>query len=98
MTVVDPDPRVLELERGIAERTQWLELIHGISRAIAEAPSWDEALRAIVRRVCDVGRWQIGHLYLRHPRQTETQGFQRPGAVCVHLGGETLKQCNMEFP
>ena len=55
-----------ELERNVAERTQWLNLMHEISRAITEAPSWDEALRLILRRVCEVGHWQIGHLYLRN--------------------------------
>jgi signal transduction histidine kinase len=56
-----------EVDRRVAERTQWLSLRHDVSHAINESRTWDEALTRVLRSICELGYWQIGYIYLSDP-------------------------------
>lgn len=62
-----------DLERRVAERTQWLALLHEISQAISGAPTWTASLQALLDRLCKMEEWQIGYVYLPDP--------EAPGSV-----------------
>jgi signal transduction histidine kinase len=61
-----------ELEHRVHERTAWLALMHSVTQAVREAPIWDDALRRVLRHLCDLENWQVGHVYLPDPDDSET--------------------------
>jgi len=60
------------LERRVAERTQWLSLLHELSQSITEAPTWDMALQQVLELLCHREEWQIGYVYLPDPQIPST--------------------------
>jgi two-component system CheB/CheR fusion protein len=68
------------LERQVADRTQWLTLLHEISASINDAPTWDSALQRVLERVCAMEEWQIGYVYLPDP---EAPNVIAPAIGCM---------------
>ncbi len=55
------------LEQRVAERTNWLVLLHEISQSINDAQTWDAALQQLLQHLCSTEHWQIGYVYLPDP-------------------------------
>ena len=70
-----------DLERRVAERTQWLTLLHELSVLINAAPTWDASLERVLRHLCDAEKWQVGYVYLPDPEKPDEI---IPAIACVN--------------